>query len=297
MKGVNLLFIILGFSGLTACANLDGPADGLATGPIAHSPFMPEGAQVEGPRGYVDMCRDRPRLCADERIVARNAAPTPPASNSDAGETSTGAITPQVQSAVYESADRPTLIRSTDSTPPTVTTAVAYSRGAEDHMPPAIGRLPFSDRLKMLERVDRYVNGNVRQATDMEVYGVEEYWNRSGVGPGARGDCEDLAIEKRMELIDQGFPPEDLFYAVAYRRDIGLHAVLVAHTEMGDLVLDSLSTYITVWNRAPYTWVKRQSQANSMVWNMVDEVDRARPVLRVASQDRAAPAEPGGGGR
>ncbi len=297
MKSVNLLFIILGFSGLTACANLDGPADGLASGPVARSPFMPEGAQVEGPRGYVDMCRDRPRLCADERMVARNASPTPPSAEPGAGEAATGAITPPMRSAVYDAADRPALIRSADVGVVSETPAVAYSRRTEDHMPMAVGRLPFAERLKMLERVDRYVNGNVRQATDMEVYGVEEYWNRSGVGPGARGDCEDLAIEKRMELIEQGYPAEDLFYAVAYRRDIGLHAVLVAHTEMGDLVLDSLSTYITLWSRAPYTWVKRQSQTSSMVWTMVDEVDRARPDLRVASQDRATPTEPGGGGR
>jgi predicted transglutaminase-like cysteine proteinase len=155
-------------------------------------------------------------------------------------------------------------------------------------------RLPVATRLKMLETVDRYVNDHVRQATDMEVYGVPEYWNRSGVGPHARGDCEDLAIEKRFELIEQGYPAADLFYAVAYRRDLGLHAVLVAHTELGDLVLDSRTPYVMLWSHAPYTWVKRQTPGDSSTWALIDTGAPKHADVRIAALDlsgsRGAPA-------
>jgi predicted transglutaminase-like cysteine proteinase len=52
--------------------------------------------------------------------------------------------------------------------------------------------------------------------------------------------------------------------------------VLLARTDRGDLVLDNQDGDIHVWNETPYTYLKRQSQANSGAW--VDIVDQ-RPVL------------------
>nr|QQZ51542.1 transglutaminase-like cysteine peptidase [Phenylobacterium glaciei] len=144
---------------------------------------------------------------------------------------------------------------------------------------------PLAERLKMLASVNSYVNQHVVQRTDMQNYGVEEYWTRSGVGPGATGDCEDVATEKRQQLIEQGYPVEDLFYAVAYRRDIGLHAVLVAHTETGDLVLDGRTSRIVSWDKAGYNWVKRQAQNDPSSWVMIDHPKLMASGLRVASLD------------
>lgn len=151
----------------------------------------------------------------------------------------------------------------------------------------------FKHRLSQLEAVNRRVNANVIQRTDLQNYGVAEFWTRAGAGPGASGDCEDMAIEKRWELIDQGYPEEDLFYAVAYREDIGLHVVLVAHTERGDLILDSRSPYITSWQRAPYIWIKRQRPGDGMHWALID-AGSARPVQQpqmIASLDPQAAAK------
>ena len=295
MKLVNLSVILIGLSLLTACASVDEGGSVMAR---STSPFIPVGAIVDAPRGYVDMCRDRPVLCVDGRRMATNAA-APPASPARAGSPSqaakpadaTGALA--VPTAAPSPASglkpKPVLEATWDAARPTMAAATLGD------LPPVTvegRRLPISTRLRLLESVDRYVNANVRQATDMEVYGVQEYWNRSGVGPGARGDCEDLAIEKRLELIDQGYPAADLVYAVVYRPDLGLHAVLVAHTEIGDLVLDSRTPEIVLWNHAPYTWIKRQSPEDPSIWNLVDPDRPLQPVLRVASLEGESPAGP-----
>jgi predicted transglutaminase-like cysteine proteinase len=117
--------------------------------------------------------------------------------------------------------------------------------------------------------VNRNVNDHVIQRTDLANYGVAEFWTRSGSSRDSAGDCEDIAIEKRWELIELGYPTEDLFYAVAYRHGIGLHVVLVAHTEAGDLILDSRSPAIVAWDRAPYDWVKRQLPGDETHWALI----------------------------
>jgi predicted transglutaminase-like cysteine proteinase len=120
---------------------------------------------------------------------------------------------------------------------------------------------------KLLRAVTRLVNGNIRQRTDMEVYGVGEYWNRPTL-PGA-GDCEDIAIEKRMVLVADGFDPSKLAYAVVYRHDIGLHVVLIARMDEGDYVLDSLSSKVRRWSAAPYKWLRMQTPGNPSAWTTV----------------------------
>jgi predicted transglutaminase-like cysteine proteinase len=138
-------------------------------------------------------------------------------------------------------------------------------------------------RRKMLDQVNRTVNGRVRAVTDMTRYGVEELWNRTGMERGAAGDCEDFAIEKREQLIARGYPTKDLFFAVAFRADLGLHAVLVAHTDEGDFVLDNRNAYVTPWAKAPYVWVKRQSQEDPTRWGLVDD---SAPALAPAPRGR-----------
>lgn len=126
--------------------------------------------------------------------------------------------------------------------------------------------LPESELKAMLKQVNHHVNGRVRQRTDAEIYGVGELWRRSGDGKNAVGDCEDLAIEKRAELIAAGFPPDRLAFAVVYSRDAGLHTVLVARTDVEDVVLDGRSPYVTNWSKTPYSWISVQSMNDPMLW-------------------------------
>ena len=133
----------------------------------------------------------------------------------------------------------------------------------------AAPHLSSEAEIALLRTINRRVNARVRQASDRAISGVSELWRQPGLGRGAAGDCEDLAIEKRALLIAAGFPADRLFYAVAYQRRLGLHAVLVARVTGGDVVLDSRTPYLASWTEAPYTWVSRQSTADPMIWHQV----------------------------
>lgn len=128
------------------------------------------------------------------------------------------------------------------------------------------GRAAPDERFDLLRKVNRFVNTRVAQRTDERNYGQAELWRRSGVGRGASGDCEDIAIEKRHELVGAGFPPDSLYFAVVYERQIGLHAVLVARARDGDFVLDSRSPHVDRWDRTAYTFVAVQSTREPMRW-------------------------------
>lgn len=122
---------------------------------------------------------------------------------------------------------------------------------------------------KLLEAVNRGVNGAIVATSDQVVYGVAEVWNDPLAHPGrgfARGDCEDFALAKRDRLVAAGWPPEAMFLAVVYHPALGLHAVLVVRTSEGDLVLDSRSPYIDLWSATGYVWVERQVNATSAAW-------------------------------
>jgi predicted transglutaminase-like cysteine proteinase len=137
-------------------------------------------------------------------------------------------------------------------------------------------------RLRLLRQVNRFVNQHVRQASDEETVGEPDVWRRPGVGRSAAGDCEDLAIEKRLRLIAAGYPPADLYFAVGLARGLGMHAVLVARTAQGDVVLDSLSPAILLWSDTPYIWVSRQAPGKPDRW------ESAMPLLPDAAQTQMA---------
>ena len=146
--------------------------------------------------------------------------------------------------------------------------------------------LSSDEQLDLLRRVNLRVNSRVRQMTDVRAFGVQGLWTRAGEGDfGAAGDCKAIAVEKRVELEAAGVPASALFYAIAYRGDLGLHAVLVAHTARGDMVLDSRSPRIVLWNHAPYTWVQRQSQGEAFAWAMVAPPAAPPAAVMLASAD------------
>ena len=127
----------------------------------------------------------------------------------------------------------------------------------------------MADWRKQLARVNAHVNAHVSQQSDLATYGFPEFWRPSGAGAGAAGDCEDLALEKRVELLASHFPPERLFLAVVYRRDVGLHTVLVARLDGGDVVLDSRVDYLEPWDRAGYDWVSMETPGQPSEWREV----------------------------
>ena len=115
---------------------------------------------------------------------------------------------------------------------------------------------------RQLLTVNAGVNQAVVPVTDMELYQVEEYWTY----PNGYGDCEDIALAKRRELINAGWPASTLLMTVVRERDGNGHAVLLVRTDRGDLVLDNQEGEVRLWSETPYQFIKRQSQLDPGSW-------------------------------
>ncbi|MCB1510020.1 MAG: transglutaminase-like cysteine peptidase [Hyphomicrobiaceae bacterium] len=129
------------------------------------------------------------------------------------------------------------------------------------------------EKLSELDRINRRVNAAVQPATDMEVYGVEEYWTF----PGTRGDCEDYVILKRHLLMKMGWPSNSLLITVVRDEKGEGHAVLTARTQQGDFILDNKVNDVRLWRDTPYKYIMRQSYLNPMVWVSLDPRATASP--------------------
>jgi predicted transglutaminase-like cysteine proteinase len=134
-----------------------------------------------------------------------------------------------------------------------------------------------AERLKQLDEINRSVNQAIAPATDMEVYGVAEYWTL----PRTRGDCEDYALLKRHDLILKGWPVSALLMTVVRDEKGEGHAVLTARTVQGDFILDNKTDEVRLWNKTPYQYVMRQSYLNPRVWVALDT--RENPVATAIS--------------
>ena len=120
-----------------------------------------------------------------------------------------------------------------------------------------------------LVAVNAEVNRQITAATDETVYGRPEVWAYPDkIG---EGDCEDLALLKRRDLIKQGWPAGALLITVVRQQNGDGHAVLTVLTDRGDLVLDNLNPRVLVWNATNYEYVKRQSEYDSGQWVSIDD--------------------------
>lgn len=106
------------------------------------------------------------------------------------------------------------------------------------------------------------VNEKIAPRTDMEVWGQEEYWEY----PTTAGDCDDYMLLKRRELIALGIPANTLLMTVVRQPNGEGHAVLTVRTDRGDFILDNLDQRVLAWNDTDYTFLKRQSTANTGTW-------------------------------
>lgn len=155
---------------------------------------------------------------------------------------------------------------------PVVTTGVEAYPAADAIVQGAASPAPSLAEAKvlpMLRRINRSVNGRVQQRSDDSAVDRGERWNEVGKGRWSSGDCEDLALQKRRELLEAGFPAERLFLAVAYVRGVGLHTVLVGRTGKGDFVMDSRTPYVTHWSKVGYSWLRVQSAQRPSEWRLL----------------------------
>lgn len=129
------------------------------------------------------------------------------------------------------------------------------------------------ERLSELDAINRSVNRAIKPLTDMEIYGVTEYWTL----PATAGDCEDYALMKRKLLMERGWPASSLLMTVVRDERGEGHAVLTARTAQGDFVLDNKVDGVKIWFKTPYQFVMRQSYLNPKVWVGLEAGDTSRP--------------------
>lgn len=138
-----------------------------------------------------------------------------------------------------------------------------------------------SDTWEQLVDVNDHVNTTIAPATDMELYGVPEWWTY----PVDAGDCEDYVLLKRRMLMELGWPASALLITVARDTDGEAHALLTVTTTAGDLILDNQNAEIRLWHDTRYSYLMRQSNRDPNVWVSLRD-DRVRPQAPVAGTGR-----------
>lgn len=138
------------------------------------------------------------------------------------------------------------------------------------------------DQWSVVDTINRSVNHSVTSVSDQQLHGQREYWTY----PDAAGDCEDYVLLKRRELVRLGFSGSALLITVVLDEHREGHAVLTISTTAGDFILDNRREDILHWSAVNYTFLKRQSASNPVVWvALAAQKTGASPL--VASRDGA----------
>ena len=130
-----------------------------------------------------------------------------------------------------------------------------------------------------LREVHRQINSAVVEATDEQIYGKSEVWatpleaRPAGSNDPVYGDCEDYALEKRLELVRRGWPVGALSIATANAPFRGLHVVLIVRTDRGDIVLDNTRAEPEAFEVVRYQWLAFQTGEDLLTWWSFDAPD------------------------
>jgi predicted transglutaminase-like cysteine proteinase len=119
-----------------------------------------------------------------------------------------------------------------------------------------------------LVRVNQWANDNIKPMTDMDHYGMIQWWRYPDDGAGA---CHSYALLKRRLLMQAGWPRTALLMTIVHEANGDGHAVLTVRTDKGEFILDNLNQKILLWSQTPYHYYKRQSQADPNAWVLLDD--------------------------
>jgi predicted transglutaminase-like cysteine proteinase len=135
------------------------------------------------------------------------------------------------------------------------------------------------ETFELLKRVNHSVNMSIIPTPKSYGQNLGDGWT---IAPDM-GDCNDYAVTKRHELIENGLPSQALRLAVVKTASGIGHLVLVVVTTKGDIVMDDLTELIRPWQSTEYHWLKIQSATDSKFWHEIK-----RPVVRpsVSQADR-----------
>ncbi len=112
---------------------------------------------------------------------------------------------------------------------------------------------------KALRTINSKVNRAIKPITDQQHWGTGDRWDYPADG---YGDCEDIQIEKRRDLVALGVPARALRMAMVINQEGEGHAVLIVRSDRGDYVLDNRINAILPWYQTGYTWVKREGDGD-----------------------------------
>lgn len=119
-----------------------------------------------------------------------------------------------------------------------------------------------------LKKVNDWVNHTIKPVTDMDHYGMIQWWRYPDDGAGA---CHSYALLKRRILIQAGWPRQALLMTIVHEADGEGHAVLTLKTDRGEFILDNLTDNILLWSQTPYRYYKRQSQDDPNAWVLLND--------------------------
>lgn len=117
--------------------------------------------------------------------------------------------------------------------------------------------------MRIIKRINSQVNATTRSITDQSQYQTEERW---ALPTSRGGDCEDLALLKKRDLIRAGINPRRLLIATVLDTQRNSHAVLIYRSADGDLVLDNLTNQIRLWSATRYLFLRMQNPQNPSSW-------------------------------
>ena len=133
------------------------------------------------------------------------------------------------------------------------------------------------NRWSDLAGVNKLVNETIEPLTDLEHWGIAEFWSYPDDG---YGDCEDYVLMKRRMLMQMGWPREALLITTVLDKNGEAHAVLTLTSDKGDYVLDNQNEHILLWWKTGYRFVKRQSRSDPNVWV---SLGNTRPAIATAT--------------
>jgi predicted transglutaminase-like cysteine proteinase len=138
----------------------------------------------------------------------------------------------------------------------------------------------------LLKRVNHSVNMSIIPKPKSYGPNLGDGWT---IAP-EMGDCNDYAVTKRHELLENGLPSRALRLSVVKTTSGIGHLVLIVATTKGDIVMDDLTEVIRPWQSTDYLWLKIQSAANSKFWYEIKgpaigpSVSQADRKVRLADQ-------------
>jgi predicted transglutaminase-like cysteine proteinase len=118
---------------------------------------------------------------------------------------------------------------------------------------------------ELLKRVNHSVNMSIIPTPKSYGPNLGDGWT---IAPDM-GDCNDYAVTKRHELLENGLPSKALRLSVVKTASGIGHLVLVVVTTKGDIVMDDLTDVIRPWQSTDYHWLKIQSATDSKFWQEI----------------------------